>query len=145
MSSAQSYTEKVLDANKMNWYIQSTDIFFPKIKKIMIDERDEDLFRQIDKAEGDKIVVLVNQWHMEGIEHHWAHRYGQVPRSVHFPEGINPIGDMDLREGLFNRLYNNLHREIASANSKAGTPSTYADWIIGYHRESNFQYEHRDM
>ena len=29
----------------MNWYIQSTDIFFPKIKKIMIDERDEDLFR----------------------------------------------------------------------------------------------------
>ena len=82
---------------------------------------------------------------MEGIEHHWAHRYGQVPRSVTFPEGINPIGDMDLREGLFQRLYNNLHREIASANSKAGTPSTYADWIIGYHRESNFQYEHRDM
>ena len=52
---------------------------------------------------------------------------------------------MNLREGLFNRLYNNLHREIASSNSKAGTPSTYADWIIGYHRESNFQYEHRDM
>ena len=45
MSSPQSYTEKILDANKMNWYIQSTDIFFPKIKKIMIDERDEDLFR----------------------------------------------------------------------------------------------------
>ena len=145
MSSTQAYTEKVLDANKMNWYIQSADIFFPKIKKIMIDERDEDLFRQIDTAEGDKIVVVVNQWHMEGIEHHWAHRYGQVPRSVQFAEGINPIGDMDLREGLFNRLYNNLHREIASANSKAGTPSTYADWIIGYHRESNFQYEHRDM
>lgn len=51
---------------------------------------------------------------------------------------------MNLREGLFNRLYNNLQREIGSSNSK-GTPSTLADWIIGYHRESNFQYEHRDM
>jgi len=138
MSTPQSYSEKVLDANKMNWMIQSADIFFPKLKKILVDERDEDLFRQIDGSDGEKIVVVVNQWHMEGIEHHWAHRYGQVPRSVNFPEGINPIGDMNLREGLFNRLYNNLHREIASANSKAGTPSTYADWIIGYHRESNF-------
>lgn len=145
MASPSAYSEKLLDANKMNWYIQATDIFFPKLKKIVVDERDEDLFKQIDQADGDKIVVVVNQWHMEGIEHHWAHRYGQVPRSVNFPDGINPIGDMDLREGLFNRLYNNLHREIASANSKAGTPSTYADWIIGYHRESNFQYEHRDM
>ena len=81
---------------------------------------------------------------MEGVEHNWATRYGQLPRSVHFPEGINPIGDMDLRDGLFQRLYNNLGREIASANVKSA-PSTYADWIIGYHRESNFQYEHRDM
>ena len=128
----------------INWFIQCTDIFFPKFKKIFVDERDEDLFTQIDKAQGEKIVVLVNQWHMEGIEHHWCHRYGQVPRSVHFPEGINPIGDMNLREGLFNRLYNSLHREVASRNMAAG-PSTYADWIIGYHRESNFQYEHRDM
>jgi hypothetical protein len=53
---------------------------------------------------------------MEGIEHHWATRYGQVPRSVQFTEGINPIGDMDLREGLFARLYNNLQREIVTAN-----------------------------
>lgn len=145
MAGPQAYTEKVLDTNMMNWYIQSADIFFPKIKKIMIDERDEDLFTQIDNAKGDKIVVIVNQWHMEGIEHHWAHRYGQVPRSVNEFGEINPIGDMNLREGLFNRLYNNLQREISSMNSKAGTPSTYADWIIGYHRESNFQYEHRDM
>jgi hypothetical protein len=88
--------------------------------------------------------VLVNQWHMEGIEHQWCARYGQLPRSVEFPEGINPIGDMNLREGLFERYYNYLHRELASKNSKS-SPSTYADWIIGYHREANWQYEHRDM
>jgi hypothetical protein len=42
----------------------------------MVDEKDEDLFKQIDKSKGEKIVVLVNQWHLEGIEHHWCHRYG---------------------------------------------------------------------
>lgn len=128
----------------MNWFISSCGIFFPKFKRIMVDKRDADLFTQIDKAEGDKVVVVVNQWHLEGIEHYWCERYGQLPRSVEFPGGINPIGDMNLREGLFQRLYNTLHRELASAHSKS-YPSTYADWIIGYHRESNFQYEHRDM
>jgi hypothetical protein len=128
----------------INWYIQSCEVFFPKIKEIFVDKRDEDLFKYIDQSEGKKIVVLVNQWHLEGIEHHWCFRYGQLPRSVAFKEPINPIGDMNLREGLFSRLYNYLHREIASSNSRA-TPSTYGDWIIGYHRESNWQYEHRDM
>lgn len=142
-STPSAFTEKCLDANQLNWYIQSLDIFFPKLKEIFVDQKDEDLFREIDNAEGEKIVVVVNQWHMEGIEHTWAHRYGQLPRSVEF-ENINPIGDMNLRDGLFQRLYNNLHRHIAAGHS-GQKPATYADWIIGYHRESNWQYEHRDM
>ncbi len=119
-------------------------MFFPKLKEIFVDKRDADLFRQIDTAEGKCIVVVANQWHLEGIEHHWCAHYGQVPRSVEITDEINPIGDMDLRKGLFQRFYNALHREIASSHSKV-TPSTYSDWIIGYHRESNMQYEHRDM
>jgi len=75
--------------------------FFPKLKNIFIDKRDEGLFKKIDRSPHKKIVVLVNQWHMEGIEHHWCHRYGQIPRSVHFTGPINPIGDFNLREGLF--------------------------------------------
>jgi len=138
------YAEKVCDPYMINWYIQSMDIYFPKFKSIFIDKRDQDLFRAIDSCKEKRVVAVVNQWHMEGIEHEWAHRYGQVPRSVHFPEGINPIGDMDLRNGLFQRMYNALHREVSSAH-QLSTPSTYADWIIGYHRESNWQYEHRDM
>jgi hypothetical protein len=120
------------------------DVFFPRLKHIIVDKRDEDLFTYIDNCEGKKIVAVVNQWHMEGIEHHWCNRYGQLPRSVVFKDGINPIGDMNLREGLFQRLYNYANREIASANSRS-TPATYSDWIIGYFRESNWQYEHRDM
>jgi len=112
---ASAYTEKCLDQHQMNWFIQSLAVFFPKYKEIFVDKKDDELFSIIDKTQGEKIVVLVNQWHLEGIEHHWCNRYGQVPRSVEFPEGINPIGDMNLREGLFQRLYNNLHREIASA------------------------------
>lgn len=107
------------------------------MKEIFIDKRDEDIFRAIDNCEGKKIVAVVNQWHIEGIEHHWCFRYGQYPRSVAFKEPINPIGDMNLKDGLFARLYNYVNREISSSYSRA-TPSTYADWIIGYHRESNW-------
>jgi len=94
------FTEECLDPYQVNWFIQNADIFFPKLKNIFIDKRDQDLFKQIDKCKGEKIVVVVNQWHMEGIEHEWAHSYGQIPRSVHFSD-INPIGDMNLRDGLF--------------------------------------------
>jgi hypothetical protein len=128
----------------VNWYTANLEIFFPKLKQILVDERDEALFKAIDKSEHKKIVVVVNQWHIEGIEHYWCQRYGQLPRSVVIDEPINPIGDMNLREGLFQRMYNFLHREISSSNSRS-TPSTYSDWIIGYHREAFWQYEHRDM
>lgn len=124
------------------WYIQCLDKLYPWLKRIVIDQKDEDLFAQIDQAEGKKIVAVVNQWHMEGIEHHWCHRYGQVPRNVIFPEGINPIGDMNLREGLFEMQYNALHRQIVCSNSKA-EPTTLSDWITGYHREADWHYHHR--
>jgi hypothetical protein len=142
-SEPSQYAERCVDPYLLNWYIQSLDIFFPAVKRIAIDQRDEDLFKAIDNCPEQTVVVVVNQWHMEGIEHNWAQRYGQVPRSIHFQD-INPIGDMDMRDGLFQRMYNQLHRQINSANTK-GAPSTYADWVIGYHRESNWQYEHRDM
>ncbi len=144
VSEPSQFAEQSLDSFQLNWYIQSMDIFFPRFKEIFIDKRDEDLFKAIDQCQEKKVVAVVNQWHMEGIEHLWAHRYGQLPRSVVHKDGMNPIGDMDLQEGLFDRLYNALHREIASSNSRT-TPSTWSDWIIGYHREGNWQYEHRDM
>ena len=54
------YAEKCLDQNMINWYIQSADIFFPNLKRVFIDKRDEDLFRAIDTCPEKKIVVLVN-------------------------------------------------------------------------------------
>lgn len=68
-SEPHQFSEKCLDSNLINWYIQSMDVFFPKFKKIFVEERDDDLFKQIDKSPHKKVVVVVNQWHMEGIEH----------------------------------------------------------------------------
>jgi pheromone shutdown protein TraB len=141
-NSSSQFVEKALDQEMVAWYIQCLDKLYPWFKRIVIDQKDEDLFAKIDQAEGKKIVAVVNQWHMEGIEHHWCHRYGQVPRNVIFPEGINPIGDMNLREGLFERQYNALHRQIVCSNSKA-EPTTLSDWITGYHREADWHYHHR--
>lgn len=43
--------------------------YFPEVKRIFIDNKDAELFEAIDQAEGKRIVAVVNQWHMEGIEH----------------------------------------------------------------------------
>ena len=47
-SNPQTFTERCLDQHLINWYIQSTAVFFPKLKEIFVDKRDEDIFRQID-------------------------------------------------------------------------------------------------
>lgn len=60
MVGPQAFSEKCLDTNMMNWFIQSADLYFPKLKKILIDEKDEHLFKKIDNTSGEKIVVVVN-------------------------------------------------------------------------------------
>jgi hypothetical protein len=45
-----AFSEKCLDSNQMNWFIQACDIFFPKAKKVMVDEKDEELFRHIHRV-----------------------------------------------------------------------------------------------
>ena len=62
--------------------MRSVNYEIPALKKQIIDKRDQRLFRKIDQCGGKRIVAVVNQWHMEGIEHLWCHAYGQKPRSV---------------------------------------------------------------
>lgn len=57
---AKAFTEKCLDEHLINWYIQATDKFFPQMKRVMIDNRDEELYRQIDRSKGKRVVALVN-------------------------------------------------------------------------------------
>jgi len=48
----------------------------PEQKKILVDARDETIFRDLYKCEGEKIVAVVNQWHMQGVETHWRRATG---------------------------------------------------------------------
>eukprot|EP00343_Euplotes_focardii_P007963 CAMPEP_0205822108 /NCGR_PEP_ID=MMETSP0206-20130828/10882_1 /ASSEMBLY_ACC=CAM_ASM_000279 /TAXON_ID=36767 /ORGANISM="Euplotes focardii, Strain TN1" /LENGTH=310 /DNA_ID=CAMNT_0053118099 /DNA_START=212 /DNA_END=1144 /DNA_ORIENTATION=+ len=146
LTTPSSYVETCNDSYNMNWYIQSLDILFPALKRILIDKRDMALYKYITRnsQEGQKIVAVVNQWHMEGIEHLWAHEYGLLPRSQSISEEIDPIGDMPLKEGLFDMLYNAFQRELKNAHSKT-TPASYSNMMNTYHREQNWQYEHRNM
>jgi hypothetical protein len=89
------------------------------------------------------MVVLVNQMHMEGIEHHWCHSFGQLPRSVKQTD-IDPIGDMNLRQILYENMYHVIAREIKSSRMKS-LPASYSNFFDPYWRETNFQYEHRNM
>jgi hypothetical protein len=45
---AAAFTEKCLDTYSVNWFIQASDVYFPQLKRIFVDERDSDLFQQID-------------------------------------------------------------------------------------------------
>lgn len=145
LTNPSTYVENCVDEYLMNWYIQSIDMICPEFKKVMIDKRDKALYKSITKDKNHKrIVAVVNQWHMEGIEHLWAHEFGQIPRSQSIVEEIDPIGDMELRAGLFDNLYNAFQREYKSAMSKS-VPSSYSNMINTYHREAIWQYEHRNM
>jgi len=47
-SEPSQFSERVLDTHQMNWFIQSLDIFFPRLKQIFVDKRDSDIFQTID-------------------------------------------------------------------------------------------------
>lgn len=127
----------------LNRLIKTFEFVFPSLKRIIIDKKEEDLFKLIIENKGKKMVAVVNQIHVEGLEHHWCHSYGQTPRNMRFGE-INPIGDMNLRQILFEQMYHVLSRDIKTSRART-TPASYSNIIVPYFRESNFQYEHRNM
>ena len=49
-SEPAQFTEQCLDQYQINWFIQSMAVFFPHLKTVHIDKRDNDLFQQIDQS-----------------------------------------------------------------------------------------------
>lgn len=145
LTTASQYVEVCLDQYLINWYIKSLELYMPNLKRTLIDKRDVALYKYITKqTQSKRIVAVVNQWHMEGIEHLWAHEFGQMPRSVAITDEIDPIGDMNLRKGLFDSLFNAFQRQYKSAMQNS-VPSSYSSMMNTYHREQNWGYEHRNM
>lgn len=141
----KQYIESTTDSKQMAYFISILDKIYPELKRILVDKKDEDLFRTIIKNKGKTMVAVVNQHHMEGLEHHWCSAYGQTPLfNKNYTGKIDPIGDMDLRRSLYNSMYHVIMRDIKSSRSRA-SPASFTNEINIYHREFNHQYEHRNM
>lgn len=66
-----------IDRFRANWLVKYFEKISPNEKRILVDKKDEEIFRTLyTKTKGKNIVAVVNQWHMEGIEHHWRHSTG---------------------------------------------------------------------
>ena len=108
----------------------------PKQKEIMINQRDEALFRGIwEYCTGRNVVAVVNQWHMEGIEAHWKKAAGTWKQS----EGTNPIADMDIDGYQEMDLVNDYLRDYTSEVTNS-EPATHQNMLVNYHKE-NFENE----
>lgn len=144
-SNIETFIEGNADSKQVSWFIGVLEKLFPEIKRIIVDRRDEDIFKQIIENKGKKNVVVVNQHHMEGIESHWCNAFGLKPTfNTYSTDPINPIGDMDLRRQLYNKMYHVISREVKSSRSRS-SPASLTDEINIYHREFNHQFEHRNV
>jgi pheromone shutdown protein TraB len=61
-----------MDRSRVNFMVGVFSKIAPEQKKILIDLRDEAIFKDLYRdcrsdAGGDKVVAVVNQWHMQGI------------------------------------------------------------------------------
>ena len=107
----------------------------PEQKKVIIDLKDESLFHKIYKAPGDKIVAVVNQWHVTGIEERWR----RATKTENTPASESPVVDMDIDALQETRLINEYLRERVCKLSKT-EPATGHDYITQYIKD-NFEYE----
>lgn len=67
------------DRSRANFMVGAFNKIAPIQKQVLIDLRDERIFRDLYKnCEGDQIVAVVNQWHVQGVETHWRRTTGTV-------------------------------------------------------------------
>lgn len=63
----QAFAESI-DRSRINFLVGLFNKVAPKQKAILIDNRDERIFRELYALKNHKnIVAVVNQWHMEGV------------------------------------------------------------------------------
>ena len=104
-----------MDLSRINWFIKLFEKYAPFQKKIFIDQKDVDLFYNLYRLEAKKIVAVVNQWHVPGIEAHWRHSTNTEVKG----EPINPIGDFDINAYMETQAINDKLREITSKTGKS--------------------------
>ena len=131
---------ELIDNHRANWFIKLFEKYSPHQKKILIDQKDVDLFHDIYRAPGQKIVAVVNQWHTQGIEAHWRHSTGTEIKA----EPINPVGDMDIEKFMESELVNDKLRRIVSTLTKS-EPATWQNYYTQYHKETQELHRNRHV
>lgn len=124
----EAFAESI-DRSRINFLVGCLSRVAPKQKQILIDARDERIFRDINEIKGKNIVAIVNQWHMEGVETHWRKITGT---EVVEPQK-SPVADMDIDQMQEKTLINEWLREYTSAVTKS-EPATHQDYLTNYHK-----------
>jgi len=123
---------EILDKYRVSWFVKYFEKLSPYQKRILIDQRDIDLFYNIYRdCPGKKIVAVVNQWHTPGIEQHWRHTTGTELKG----EPINPVGDMDIESFINQNQMNDALREFTSKITKS-EPSDTENYLAMYHKKT---------
>lgn len=123
----EAFAESI-DRSRSNFMVGVLSKIAPQQKRILVDIRDETIFTDIyKKCEGDKIVAVVNQWHMQGIETHWKRATG-----TEVIEQMSPVADMNIDRFQEKTLVNEFLREYTSKQSKS-EPATHQDYLSNYH------------
>ena len=125
---AEAFAESI-DKSRSNLMVQMLNKVAPKQKSILVDMRDERIFRDLYNMNSSKIVAVVNQWHVHGIETHWRRATGTEIAEEH----DSPVADMDIDEYQERKVINDYLRDRSSklANSE---PATHQDMITNYHK-----------
>lgn len=70
--SIKTVTEGHFNQDNVAWLTKFMELLIPNQKKILIDKRDEDIFWEVEKnMKGKRKLILVNQWHMDGVQKYW--------------------------------------------------------------------------
>ena len=59
----EAFAESI-DRSRINFFVSLFNRIAPKQKQILVDQRDERIFREIYDTKHKNIVAIVNQWHM---------------------------------------------------------------------------------
>lgn len=128
---AEAYAESI-DRYRVNWFVKYFEKLAPYQKKVIVDQKDVDLFYALYRdTPGKKIVAVVNQWHVPGIEDHW-----RSATKTHEPlKAINPVGDMDINKYMESQLVNDTLRAFVSKLGKT-EPATWKNYSTVYHKDN---------
>lgn len=131
----EAFAESI-DRSRINFLVGLFSKLAPEQKRILVDLKDENIFRDLyQRCEGDRIVAVVNQWHMQGIETHWRRTTGtEQPEEL-----LSPVADMDIDSYQERKLINEYLRNLTSKLTKS-EPASHQDYITNYHKE-NYEYE----